>query len=235
MVLLAVSAALLAGCAAPARRAPVEGRDPAARRPASAPRAPLPPGARLYTVKPGDTLGRIALEAGQGWRDLARWNGLANPDHIQAGQVLRLTPPADPAPAPASAPTAAPRPAPAASIDWGWPVPGPLTAGYDGRLNQGLDFSGKAGDPIHAAAAGRVIYVGSAVRGLGNLIVIKHDENYLTAYAHTRVMLVKEDQLVRKGQKIAEMGDSDSDAVKLHFELRRDGRPLNPVELLPRR
>jgi len=219
-----------------------------------------------YTVKPGDTLIRIALENGQTFRDLASWNQLDNPNRIEVGQVLRVIPPLDsevvvrPVPkatvaaSPVSAPvvsatpvpvTATPVPvaaaepatAPEAAVanNWIWPANGAVLAGFDEVKNKGVDLGGKAGDPVLAVADGRVVYVGAGLRGYGNLIILKHDNVYLTAYAHNKTLLVKEDQSVLKGQKIAEMGNSDADRVKLHFEVRRQGKPVDPVKYLPPR
>ena len=211
-----------------------------------------------YTVKPGDTLIRIGLESGQSWKDVARWNNLENANLIEVGQVLRVIPPvasvaaadsggvvARPvavAPVTPAAPTAsAPKPAtPAASageddVAFIWPSSGTLLAGFDEARNKGYDISGKAGDPVVAAADGRVVYAGSGLRGYGNLIILKHNNTFLTAYAHNQALLVKEDQAVRKGQKIAEMGSTDADRVKLHFEIRRQGKPVDPVRYLPSR
>ena len=147
-------------------------------------------------------------------------------------------------PAPSAAPSSSPAPArptaaasdPANSEDevvWGWPVNGPILAGFDEAKNKGLDLGGSAGDAVLAAADGRVVYVGAGLRGYGNLIILKHNNTYLTAYAHNQVLLVKEDQSVRRGQKIAEMGNSDADRVKLHFEVRRQGKPVDPSKFLP--
>ncbi|WP_184528099.1 peptidoglycan DD-metalloendopeptidase family protein [Variovorax sp. Sphag1AA] len=136
--------------------------------------------------------------------------------------------------------TASPTP-PAASasgdedVGWIWPAQGTLIAGFDEAKNKGLDISGKAGDSVLAAADGRVVYAGAGLRGYGNLIILKHNNTYLTAYAHNRTLLVKEDQSVQKGQKIAEMGNSDADRVKLHFEIRRQGKPVDPARYLPPR
>jgi lipoprotein NlpD len=231
-----------------------------------------------YTVRPGDTLIRIALEAGQNWKDIARWNQIENPNKIEKGQVLRVIPPtaaslaaarpaptSAPAPAPASAPAAAgvstaavsgagavvaqPLPAPAASpapapapakadsedVAFIWPAAGNVIAGFDDQKNKGLGINGKAGDPVLAAAEGRVVYAGSGLRGYGNLIILKHNNTFLTAYAHNQALLVKEDQNVKQGQKIAEMGSSDADRVKLHFEIRRSGKPVDPAKYLPGR
>jgi lipoprotein NlpD len=217
-----------------------------------------------YTVKPGDTLIRIGLEHGQAAKDIARWSNVDNMNLIEVGQVLRVVPPAaasvasgvvakpvtsasaTPVPtAPASAATSAasasstpgPTVAPTADddIDWIWPTNGAVLAGFDEVKNKGLDIGGVAGDPVVAAADGRVVYVGAGLRGYGNLIILKHNNTYLTAYAHNKTLLIKEDQSVRKGQKIAEMGSSDSDRVKLHFEVRRQGKPVDPARYLPAR
>ena len=145
-----------------------------------------------------------------------------------------------PAASAASAPTPAPAPAPVAAgpdDDMGfiWPASGQVLAGFDEARNKGLDIGGKAGDPVLAAADGRVVYSGAGLRGYGNLIILKHNNTYLTAYAHNQTLLVKEDQNVRKGQKIAEMGSTDADRVKLHFEIRRQGKPVDPSRFLPSR
>jgi lipoprotein NlpD len=307
--LMAVVAVLaLAGCASSGRKAPVEDRSKASKPPAVAAvpapaPAPVPapatePAAKplpgienagkpgYYTVKPGDTVVRIALDNGQNWRDVARWNNLDNPNLVEVGQVLRVVPPAtDPtvattravpstgrvdtrpldgrpagaAPAPGAASsadsvTASPGPpaasaatAPPAAADsaaardaaedvpWIWPAAGPVVAGFDEGRNKGLTIAGKAGDPVLAAGDGRVVYAGSSLRGYGNLVIVKHNEMYLTAYAHNQVLLVKDDQAVRRGQKIAEMGSSDAERVQLHFEIRRQGKPIDPAKLLPAR
>jgi len=275
--------ALLAACASSNRRAPVEERASVPQSVAAAPvpeaPKPPPPGVEnagkpgYYTVKPGDTMIRIGLDAGQNWRDIARWNGIDNPNIIEVGQVLRILPPGvdasvasargiaptkvearplgtPPAVGPAAAASAT---APAASapigqivaplavpqpedeIAWSWPAGGPVLAPFDDARSKGLSIGGKPGDPVLAAADGRVVYAGSGLRGYGNLVIIKHNNTYLTAYAHNQVLLVKEDQAVKRGQKIAEMGSSDSDKVQLHFEIRRQGKPIDPARLLPPR
>ena len=116
-----------------------------------------------------------------------------------------------------------------------WPASGSLLAGFDEARNKGFDIGGKAGDAVLAAADGRVVYAGAGLRGYGNLIILKHNNTFLTAYAHNQALLVKEDQSVRKGQKIAEMGSTDADRVKLHFEIRRQGKPVDPARFLPSR
>ncbi len=312
-VLAAASMLLLAGCASNRTRAPVEDRVAAAPQAASsaagAPQAestPVLPGAEnagkpgYYTVKPGDKLIRIALENGQNWRDLVKWNKLENPNVIEVGQVLRVVPPgADPAaastrpvasprvetrplngappaasavasspasagsPSPASAPvtaasgapaSAAAAPSPSASpaaaasatgapsaregdddVAWIWPANGTVVVQFDDARSKGLAIAGKVGDPVFAAADGRVVYAGSGLRGYGNLLIVKHNNTYLTAYAHNQTLLVKEDQAVRRGQRIAEMGSTDAERVQLHFEIRRLGKPIDPAKLLPPR
>jgi lipoprotein NlpD len=283
--LIATAALLLSGCGTSLHRAPVEDRNAQQAKPvatassaatpgaaAATPEVKPPPGAEnagkpgYYTVKPGDALIRIALDNGQGWRDVARWNNLENPNRIEVGQVLRVVPPGTdptavtakpiaaapkvetrpldakpPAPVAAAASAAsAATTAPAASADedavaWSWPVSNPVSAGFDDQRNKGLDFAGKPGDAVLAVADGRVVYAGSGLRGYGNLVIIKHNNTYLTAYAHNRAMLVEQDQVVRKGQRIAEMGSTESDVVKLHFEVRKLGKPIDPAKLLPAR
>lgn len=217
-----------------------------------------------YTVVAGDTLKRIAAENGQNWRDVARWNALVNPNVLEVGQVLRVVPPtvqvgaattralppaapAEPraldnkmaAPAPPSASSAASAAATKLDADedivWMWPASGPVAAGFDETRNKGLTILGAAGDPVVAAADGRVVYAGSSLRGYGNLVIIKHNDNYLSAYAHNQVLLVKDDQIVRRGQRIAEMGSTDANRVALHFEIRKQGKPVDPAKLLPPR
>jgi len=131
-------------------------------------------------------------------------------------------------------------PKPAASEDWLWPVKGTIISrfdepmGEDGKVrNRGIDIAGTPGTPILAAADGKVVYAGDAVRGLGKMLIIKHNDEYLTAYAHNRVILLKEGDSVIKGQKIAELGSTDADRPKLHFELRKQGVPVDPLKYLP--
>ena len=151
---------------------------------------------------------------------------------------------AKPAPAPAAAVAAAPAAAaaaPAASapgdekISWMWPSEGKVIGTFDEGKNKGVDIAGKAGQQVVAAGAGKVMYAGSGIRGYGNLVIVKHSNSLLSAYAHNRSILVKEGQSVNKGQAIAEMGDSDADRVKLHFEIRQQGKPVDPSKFLPNR
>ena len=266
--------AVLAGCASQKSYAPVEDRSSGRKAPAGAVIRPLLPGYEnagkpgYYTVKPGDTLIRIALDAGQNWRDIARWNGLTNPDLIEVEQVLRVAPPGSEAstvattrpivtssvsptqtstvasstqnksqPTAAQQQTAAPQPAASTTpvpseddVNWLWPTEGNVVQGYDESKNKGLNIAGKTGQPVVAAGDGRVVYSGSGLRGYGNLIIVKHNNTYLSAYAHNQTLLVKDDEVVKRGQKIAEMGSSDADRPMLHFEIRRQGKPVDPTK-----
>lgn len=121
----------------------------------------------------------------------------------------------------------------AATAGFVWPHPGEVIQPYKAGVNKGIDLAAKVGDPVVAAQAGKVVYSGNALRGYGNLIILKHDNNLLTAYAHNKTLLVKEGEPVTKGQKIAEAGQSDSDRPKLHFEVRKQGKPVDPMEYLP--
>ena len=125
--------------------------------------------------------------------------------------------------------------APGTAISLVWPAPGAVISTFDEAKNKGISIAGRLGDPVLAAADGRVVYAGAGLRGYGNLIILKHNNTYLTAYAHNQALLVREDQAVKQGQKIAEMGSSDSDRVKLHFEVRRQGKPVDPQNHLPKR
>jgi len=119
--------------------------------------------------------------------------------------------------------------------DWMWPAAGKLVGTFSEASSKGVDIAGQLGDPVVAAGDGKVVYAGAGLRGYGNLVIIKHDATYLSAYAHNQKILVKEGQSVRKGQQIAQLGESDADRPKLHFEIRRQGRPVDPVKYLPKR
>lgn len=120
------------------------------------------------------------------------------------------------------------------NIAWIWPADGKIISHF-GEGKRGIDIAGKMGQPVLAAGSGKVLYAGSGIRGYGNLVIVKHSNNLLSAYAHNKTIFVKEDQNVTKGQKIAEMGNSDSDEVKLHFEIRQQGKPVDPSKFLPSR
>lgn len=142
---------------------------------------------------------------------------------------VATTPPATTAPATAPAPAAAEE----ARLSWMWPAEGRIIATFDDGRNKGIDIAGKAGQPVVAASAGKVMYAGSGIRGYGNLVIVKHSNSLLSAYAHNRKIVVKEGDNVARGQVIAEMGDSDADTVKLHFEIRQQGKPVDPTRFLP--
>ncbi len=209
-----------------------------------------PPG--YYRVKRGDTLARIALDNGQSPRDLAQWNNISNPNQIEVDDLILVRPPAGsksavkPAVKPSAnadtAKTDAPKVDASKSdpskemvaepgIRLSWPAKGKVSDDFSEKT-KGIDIAGKLGDPVTAASDGKVVYAGNSLRGYGNLVIIKHDNTYLTAYAHNRTLLVKEGDAVKKGQKIAEMGDTDANSVKLHFELRVNGKPVNPTPYL---
>ena len=131
-------------------------------------------------------------------------------------------------------PTAAAKPqAPAGSVAFIWPAKGKLLAGFSQSNNKGVDIGGKIGDPVYAAAAGRIMYTGTGIRGYGKLIVIKHDDGFNSVYAHNSQILVKEGQAVKRGERIAILGDTDAKKPMLHFEIRKSGKPVDPLKYLP--
>ena len=308
LLLLTLALGLLNACSSNMRQAPVVERSSVSE--ARTPVVTEPKDERFYyTVKRGDTLLGIALDYGQNHRDLASWNGLANPNDIRVDQVLRVAPPdqvagvqtmpvpmppsdsrpvpsvpkkpvpkgdkkpssdavladahknengngkadvkpADRHDAPAVAVVRPTPPTPPASgitagstvtatgddkLSWMWPSNGKIVATFDEGKNKGIDIAGKAGQHVMAAGSGKVMYAGSGIRGYGNLVIVKHSNSLLSAYAHNRSISVKEGDNVNKGQVIAEMGDSDSDSVKLHFEIRQQGKPVDPSRFLPNR
>ena len=148
------------------------------------------------------------------------------------GKVATPTPPATTTtPAAPAAPAAAA--GDEARLSWMWPSEGRVIATFDDGRNKGVDIAGKAGQPVVAAGSGKVMYAGSGIRGYGNLVIVKHSNSLLSAYAHNRKIVVKEGDNVTRGQQIAEMGDSDADTVKLHFEIRQQGKPVDPTRFLP--
>jgi lipoprotein NlpD len=197
-------------------------------------------------------LARIALDHGQAPRDVVQWNKAANPSFnpnvIEVGDLIMVKAPvgsksvkvAEKKPVTdkvdSQAPASTPEPAKAEvvaepGIRLSWPAKGRVTGEFS-ETNKGIDIAGKVGEPVLAASDGKVVYAGNSLRGYGNLVIVKHDNTYLTAYAHNSKLLVKEGDTVRKGQKIAEMGDTDTTVAKLHFELRVNGKPVNPTPYL---
>lgn len=208
---------------------------------------------RVHVVQPGETLFGIAWRYGLDHRDLARWNRLDNPDFIRVGQRLLLSPETGAAAgstastaAPASASGAAgtparsaPAPLPASPPpEWRWPTSGPIVsrfrAGGDG-VTSGIGVGGRQGQAIEAAASGRVVYAGSGLIGYGQLVIIRHNDTYLSAYGYNSRLLVEQGQSVARGQKIAEMGLGPGRQPRLHFEIRRNGVPVDPLLFLPPR
>lgn len=202
------------------------------------------------------TAERSAVEASQ--QVAAAANTSAEPANTQPpaepAPTPEPTPEPMPEPEPEPAPAAEPEPAaqptqtartdrssrtftPAENIDWRWPTDGQVSGefGQGGSITAGIDITGQKGQPVRAAGPGIVVYAGSGVRGYGNLILLKHNDQFLSAYAHNDSLSVKENDVVEAGEVIATMGDSDADAVKLHFEVRRDGQPQNPLDYLPSR
>jgi lipoprotein NlpD len=293
LVVMAGIVAVVVGCSAPKKRAPVESRS-VPKAGATVPRgvapavtvapmvsAPAPDG--FYRVRRGDTLIGISLDHGVAWRDLASWNQIDNPNLIEVDQLLRVRPPssttiasapktlpdtkpqtevrplsgartapAAPAASPPAAAASAPAPASAAppantaantaaipkaadSISLAWPTQGQVITQFSDPGYKGIALAGVEGDPIVAAGDGRVVYSGNGLRGYGNLVIVKHEGDFLTAYAHNKTILVAEGQTVKRGQKIAELGKTDSDVPKLHFEVRRSGKPVDPLRFLAQR
>ncbi|MGB3428717.1 MAG: peptidoglycan DD-metalloendopeptidase family protein [Burkholderiaceae bacterium] len=144
-------------------------------------------------------------------------------------------PPAAVPESPSGAKPEAPQPVAPPPAQWLWPVAGKVIDGFDSPRNKGIDIGGTEGTPVQAAADGEVVHVGSALRGYGNLVIIRHAGDYVTAYGHNRKILVTQGQQVKRGQQIAELGRSDTDRPKLHFEIRHQGKPLDPVKYLPQR
>lgn len=293
---LAAALLILSGCASK-QPAPVVDRTKPGSSSASAEvrdSAPAAAGERVasrgtYIVKAGDTLYKISLDHGHGYRDVASWNNLESPYRIVPGQELRVIPPDSEAqPVAIARPIvmskaveskaldespdgvkrepragretysddayakamkggepalarveiksdAKPVPVDASGNDsrWVWPASGKLLTQFGENGKKGLEVAGKMGDPIVASADGKVVYSGAALKGYGQLLIVKHSPAYLSVYAHNSKVVVKEQEAVRRGQKIAEMGDSDADQVKLYFEIREQGKQVDPAKLLP--
>jgi lipoprotein NlpD len=193
----------------------------------------------IHTVVRGETLTSIARKYGVEPRQIAAWNNLSPPYRLSRGQKLRLAPAsAKRPPAVSGTPSVKPpaRPGGSGKAIWSWPAQGALLERYKpNAAMKGIDIGGKKGQPVHAAGEGQVVYQGSGLRGYGQLIILKHDADYLSAYAHCDRILVKEGDMIKRGQKIAEMGASGTDRVKLHFEIRYRGAPVDPLSHLPRR
>ncbi len=198
------------------------------------------PAAATHTVRKGETLFSIAWRYGRDPDELARWNRLGDGSLIHPGQTIRLTPPpggtaSSRAPGRTSGTTPMPKipaqPPPA----WSWPTAGRINVEFGGKpgTGTGVLIDGRSGQPIRAAASGRVVYAGSGLIGYGQLIIVKHNDTYLSAYGYNKSLLVKEGQAISKGQRIATMGEGPERKPRLHFEIRRNGKPVNPRQFLP--
>ncbi|MGO3741919.1 peptidoglycan DD-metalloendopeptidase family protein [Kerstersia sp.] len=215
---------------------------------------PVPAG--HYRVQPGDTLNQIARSNKQSVSSLVRWNNLSNPNQIHVGQVLRVTAPAggstpsssktassgrnSTATAPATSNTSRPSgssasTAPTKKIALVWPAPGNIIRQFGQARSNGITIGNTAGTPVVAAAAGTVAYANNTLRGYGNMLIIRHANGFLSVYAHNRKLLVQEGATVRQGQTIAEMGQTETSQPSLYFEVRQDGRVVDPRSLLPKR
>ena len=248
-VLLSATLLVLAACSStPKNGVRVVDRNGVAQRPAVT--------TGQYVVRRGDTLFSIAFRYGWDWKALAARNKIDPPFTIVPGQTIRFdgragTVPSGgttttvvssssgtkttvikrPATTTQAAVVPAPLPAGPAPKGWGWPSDGILIGKFssNGSLNKGIDIAGDLGQPVLAASDGAVVYAGSGLRGYGELVIIKHSDTYVSAYGHNRRLLVREGQQVKVGQKIAEMGSTGTDRVKLHFEIRRQGKPVDPL------
>lgn len=243
--LVLVVALLTAGCAGD-HLAPVSERS----------RGGAGSGSGYYEVQRGDTLYGIAWDHGLDHRKLAQWNDLDSPDRIYAGQRLRLSPPptrrSSGGREPASSGTTASSgqqggasgrsgaggrtTSGSAPGEWQWPTEGEVVKSFSAEADgkQGISIGGEAGQSVRAAADGEVVYSGAGLVGYGNLVILKHSGNFLTAYGYNRRLLVEEGQRVSAGDAIAEMGTAiGEDGTRLHFELRSDGQPVDPLRYLP--
>jgi lipoprotein NlpD len=197
---------------------------------------------QTHIVRKGETLYSIAWRYDKDPDDVARWNRLGDGSLIYPGQVIRLTPPAgSTTTASSGAKRTEPRPLPSIpsqpSPPWAWPTSGRINVEFGAKPGPGTGvlINGKMGQPIYAAASGRVVYAGSGLIGYGELIILKHNETYLSAYGYNAKLLVREGQEIKKGQQIATMGEGPERKPRLHFEIRRNGTPVNPRQFLPAR
>ncbi len=243
---------VLAGCVSGSNRAPVQDRGASASKSQG-----------YHLVSKGETLFAIAWRYGLDYKALARRNGIGRGYVIYPGQKIYLNQTVKPArvvtkvvPSSSKPPTVKSPPkntvrsktptsersepvmyTSKGAVKWQWPTQGVIIKKFSSQksLNKGVDLDGRLGDSVHAAAAGQVVYAGNGIRGYGNLLIIKHSERFLSAYAHNSRLLVKEQSVVKAGQVIAEIGNSGTDQHKLHFEIRRDGKPVDPLQYLPTR
>lgn len=193
----------------------------------------------VHTVRRGETLFSIAYRYGRSADELARWNRLGDGSLIYPGQVIRLTPPAGqsatstPQTIKRSLPDIPDQPSPG----FEWPTMGRIDVGFGGKpgTGTGVLIDGRAGQAVRAAASGSVVYAGSGLIGYGQLIILKHNDTYLSAYGYNASLLVKEGQFIKRGEQIATMGEGPEHKPRLHFEIRRNGEPVDPRQYLPAR
>ncbi|MEI5999075.1 peptidoglycan DD-metalloendopeptidase family protein [Paraburkholderia bengalensis] len=194
--------------------------------------------AGFYRVNPGDTLQSVAGAFGQRAQDIAAWNGLTLSSPVAPGQVLRVAPPAyaqaTPVPTPAPATTTVPGAPPAAAQGvLMWPLRGPILKPFIAGKSKGIVIGGRTGDPVRAAAAGRVVYAGTGIEAYGPLVIIKHDDTLITAYGQNSRLLVQEGDAVAQGQPVGEVGVDSNGVPSIQFEVRKDGKPVDPLAWLP--
>ena len=253
LINIMIASIALVGCSSSAYKAPVVDANPI-------PSHRI----KTHQVGPGETLYSIALRYDLDYKKLSKINNLDSSYRLSPGQVLNLdtnayvasTKPSVTQSKPAArrsgsglrnpavatkkqSSTRRPSPAkaqPSSSVVWRWPVKGEVLDAFQGNggLNKGIDIRGKLGEPVLAAADGEVVYSGSGLRGYGKLVIVKHNDQFLSAYAHNRVLVVAEGDKVKSGEKIAEVGFSGTNTAKLHFEIRLDGKPVDPLGYLPR-
>lgn len=208
-------------------------------------------GNKYYVVKKGDTLYAIGYRSGHGYKRLSWWNNIRPPYELRIGQKIKLFKPKQKLRGTVSAnktkskkikkrnssqktSTISTDKKKMLKLYWQWPLKGRVLKTFQNKGNKGVDISGKVGEKVKSAASGKVVYSGSGLKGYGNLLIIKHNYLYLSAYANNRRLLVKEGQLVKKGQVIAEVGSMKGKPTALHFEIRRNGKPVNPLKYLPK-
>lgn len=243
IVAAVVASTGIAGCTSRTTRAPVTDLSEA---PSSAPAVAT---GGTYVVKPGDTLYKIAQANNISPARLGQLNNITDPGQLRVGQVLRLdgkvpqpdsgvavTEPVIPVQpvAPVVATSEPVRATDASLVSWAWPADGKIIQSFNTNT-KGIDIEGNTGDPVRAAADGKVMYTGNGVLGMGNLILIGHSDGFISAYGHNQELLVKTGQGVTKGEKIATVGQTDTTSPRLHFQVRRRGTPVNPLSYLPAR
>ncbi len=196
---------------------------------------------QTHIVRRGETLFSISWRYGKDPKDVARWNGLGDGSLIYPGQVIRLSPGKSAGSATTRSKPPASRPLPQIPAQpapaWSWPTSGRINVEFGAKPGSGTGvlINGKSGQAIYAAASGRVVYAGSGLIGYGKLIILKHNDTYLSAYGYNASLLVKEGEDIKKGQRIATMGEGPERKARLHFEIRRNGRPVDPRKFLPAR